>query len=256
MLQIPVEVTTLPTQPVFPSKTIASIDGIRAWWTSHVEDMRLNTDGRQTIRPVVGTVPLLQAGDAFSFPEVTINKKKRRPALNDKNGNKFWTAPLALEAGWNSYVCAVQLEDFLESYEAAVVKVATGAILIYPFRGASATNGACVSWLAGTAGTETRIIETGALGANVPVYVTIAHNTATGAVKAAFNGGTVLSAATSPAALTSDLTCSIEFGRRNASNPFNGRLLNFGHVVGDVLATEASRVKLRSYMNALYGIPA
>ena len=260
-LKIPAVITNLPQQPAFPSRIIQSVAGMSGWWTPHAEDMQLSGAGLQAIRPVVGSRPMVQGGDALTFPAVAIGGKTRNPSYVDGVQTKFWAVDLNLVNGWNTYVCAVRVEDVSTSPEAAVIKFGTvGVLLIYPLRSTNQANGAVVSWLAGSVtGAETRLVETGGsyVATGAPIYAVVGHQTVSGAVKVSFNGGPVITSATSPAALGGGLVGAVEFGRRSgaASHGFSGQLLNFGHAQVDLLADAASMVKLRNYMAALYGMP-
>lgn len=263
-LKIPTQITNLPQQPVFPSRIIQTVTNIANWWSPHEEDMVMSGGGLQTIRPVVGAKPLVQGGEPLTFPPVVLNGKTRKGAFIDNVMTKFLTTSLDLVDGWNSYILAVSVADITNAPEAGVIQFGSvGAFILYPFRSTNQTNGAAVSWALVAAngsptGVETRIIETGGtyVDVNKPVYMIIGHHTVNGAVKASFNGGPVLTSATSPAALGGGKVATVELGRRssNANHGFHGSLLNFGHVRGDLLADAASMVKLKTYMNALYGI--
>lgn len=256
-LQLPVEVTNIPTQPVFPSRVIAQVNGITNWWTTHEQDVRVGLDGKQAIRPVVGDAPLPIGDVPFTFEPLTQNGKTRRPAVCDGNDRKFWTVPVAVDPAWTTYAMCIRIKADINGRESTFIKFATSGLMISPRRTNSATVGGSVTLQTGpNLGTGERIIEftANAVPTGTWLMMLLAHNATTGLVKIQVNDSEVFQSAAGAAVVSGEATATVDFGRWKKNHPFEGHLGNLGRITGDVLSDPASLSHIRTYRQALYGV--
>lgn len=254
MLKSPIPAPNVVAQPEFPGSYIANLPGIVGAWSPQIEALTVAPNGKQAIRPRVGSALMTSTGeDTIPFRQVTRNGRVRTPSYTPNTGTHEWSSQVPLVAGWNSVFCFAEGTGGYnkELWELSLTSnIGLGG---HPHRTNSNTTGCSLLLRTLDPAGAPQILDGPTIPTGLPFWWVVAFNSTTGEVKWRNSANAGIVSATIPGmVLTLNNPATIKFGRMRSGRHYDGNLYDIGVANSDLVA--GGLTNIAAYARALYGI--